>query len=105
VGSKATPDAIFAALANEIDASFVQEHRFSERKWRFDFAWPAKALAVELEGGSWVRGRHNRPQGFENDCEKYNAAALLGWRVLRFTTGMVISDLKYVQDTLRAALG
>ncbi len=67
-----------------------QEYRFHPfRRWRFDFAWPEDKLAVEIEGGTWVNGRHNRPKGFEADCEKYNAATLLGWRVLRFTGDMV----------------
>ena len=30
-----------------------------------------------------------RPKGFENDCEKYNLAALLGYRVLRFPERMI----------------
>lgn len=64
----------------------VEEHRFAPpRKWAFDFAWPDLLLAVEIEGGTYSRGRHVRPQGFQNDCEKYNEATRLGWRVLRFT--------------------
>jgi len=47
-------------------------------------SWPDIALAVEVEGGIWNYGRHNRPQGFIDDTEKYNAAANLGWIVLRF---------------------
>ena len=61
------------------------------RKWQFDFAWEDKLLAVEVEGGTWVKGRHTRGQGFENDCEKYNAATLMGWRVLRYTAKMIES--------------
>ena len=56
----------------------------SERKWRFDFAWPQSRLAVEVEGGVWIQGRHTRGSGFVKDMEKYNAAAMLGWRILRF---------------------
>ena len=55
------------------------------RRWRWDFCWPSHMLAVELEGGVWSRGRHTRGAGFIADCEKYNAATLLGWRLLRFT--------------------
>lgn len=73
------------------------------RQWRFDLAWPLKHLAVELEGGTWVRGRHSRGKGLRGDCEKYNSALLLGWRVLRFDTDMVSdgTGLKF----LEAALG
>ncbi len=55
------------------------------RKWRFDFAFIGYRVAVEIEG--W--GRHQRMGGFKADCEKYNAAAILGWRVLRYTTDQV----------------
>lgn len=70
----------------------VREYRFdSERRWRFDFAWPNLLVAVEVEGGTRASGRHNRHAGFEADCEKYNHAVLAGWRVLRFTTEQVKS--------------
>ena len=69
-----------------------REYKFHpHRRWRFDLCWPAKLVAVECEGGVWVKGRHNRPQGFINDCEKYNEAALMGWMVLRFTPDQVNS--------------
>lgn len=72
--------------------AFKREYRFhSSRRWRFDFAWPDQMLAVEVEGGTHMRGRHNRPAGYERDCEKGNAAACAGWRVLRFTGRMVRS--------------
>jgi len=68
----------------------VREYRFHpKRKWRFDFAWPARLVAVEVEGGTFSGGRHSRGRGFEADAEKYAEAAILGWRVLRVTTAMV----------------
>ena len=64
-----------------------REYRFHpERKWKFDFAFVLHKLAVEVEG----IGRHQTISGFKADCEKYNAAALLGWTVLRYTTDMVL---------------
>ena len=59
------------------------------RKWRFDFAWRDIGIAVEIEGGSWVQGRHTRGADFARDAEKYNEAAIRGWRVYRFTADMV----------------
>jgi hypothetical protein len=62
------------------------EFRFhDERRWRFDFAWPEHRIALEVEGGIWTHGRHTRSAGFLGDMQKYNAAAVLGWRVLRVT--------------------
>ena len=66
------------------------EVRFhATRRWRFDLAYPDLHLAIEQEGGTWTRGRHTRGKGYAADCEKYNEATLLGWKILRFTTDMV----------------
>ena len=65
----------------------VREYRFHPaRRWRLDFAWPAQKVAVEVEGGIWIRGRHQRPLPFTTDCEKYNAATTMGWRIFRCTS-------------------
>lgn len=62
------------------------EYRFHPvRKWRFDFAFPGVKVGVECEGGIFVKGAHTRGAHFRSDCEKYNAAAELGWVVLRYT--------------------
>lgn len=55
------------------------------RKWKADFIWPDQKLMVEIEGGIYVGGRHVQPVGYQKDCEKYNAAILLGWHLFRFT--------------------
>ena len=62
----------------------VAEYQFAPpRRWRFDYAWPDSLVAVEFDGGQWVAhgGRHNR----DSDREKLNAAAAMGWRVLRYS--------------------
>ncbi len=56
------------------------------RKFRFDWAWPESKIALEIEGGVWQVGRHQRPKGFVADLSKYNEAAILGWTVLRVTS-------------------
>lgn len=54
------------------------------RRWRLDFAWPQFRVAVEVHGGEFAGGRHNRGAGLTNDCEKMRAAQLAGWLVLPF---------------------
>lgn len=62
------------------------EHRFAPpRRWRFDYAWIESRVALEIEGGLWQYGRHNRPASMIKDMEKYNEAAILGWCVIRVT--------------------
>ena len=93
--------------ADDPQLAAVREYGFAKeigRRWRFDFAWPDNRLAVEVEGGSATNGRHVRPKGFREDCEKYNAAVLLGWRVLRYTTAMVMKDTGLVIDQIKTAL-
>jgi very-short-patch-repair endonuclease len=69
---------------------WVSEYRFaSPRRYRFDFAFPAHMLAIELDGGTWINGGHSRGAGFARNCEKLNLAVRLGWRVLRYDTDMV----------------
>lgn len=94
-------------LARDIKAMALPEpsteHRFHPvRRWRFDFAWPDVMLAVEVEGGVYANGRHSRGAGFTNDCEKYNEATLMGWRVLRVTAPQIKSG--QAVEWLRQAL-
>lgn len=77
------------------------------RKWRFDYGIVLLKtkpitpigieilefkIAIEIEGGTFVAGKHTRPAGYQNDCEKYNEAQRLGWSVLRFTKTDVVED-------------
>lgn len=65
------------------------------RKWRLDWAWPADKIAVEVEGGAWIGGRHTRGAGYVKDMEKYNTAALLGWLLLRVTPQQISSGVAF----------
>jgi hypothetical protein len=104
-----------AVQLEQDDIYFEREYQFHpERRWRADFylgrfmgsntclecGWP---ILIEIDGGSWVAGRHTRGKGFEADMEKLNAAALLGYRVLRFTPAMV-EDGRAL-EVIRQALG
>lgn len=76
-----------------------EEFRFHPtRKWRFDFAYPEQKIAVEVEGGTWVGGRHIHPVGFEKDCEKYNAATAMGWKVFRVPPKLL--TVEYLSELL-----
>jgi len=63
----------------------VAEYRFHPvRRFKFDYAFPDKLLAIEYEG---IKGksRHTTMTGYTRDCEKYNLATTMGWRILRYT--------------------
>lgn len=61
------------------------EYKFClERKWRIDYAFPGVKVAVEIEGGIYIGGRHINPKGYIKDQEKYNKMAEMGWLLLRY---------------------
>lgn len=106
--SKGQPSSLEARFLQQLQATGLvraadgMEREFvfhPVRRWRFDFAWPKAKVAVEVEGLTYDGGRHQTIQGFEGDCQKYNAAVVLGWRVLRGTgkqvaRGELLADLE-----------
>lgn len=75
----------------------------ASRRFRFDRASTAHMVAFEIEGGTWVGGRHTRGAGFARDCEKSNLAQLVGWRVYRLTTDMIsVRYLSWLLKGIRA---
>jgi hypothetical protein len=58
------------------------------RKWRYDRAWPAQRVAVEIDGGAWLPGgghSHGRGWNFEGDRVKDAEALVRVWCVLCVT--------------------
>lgn len=98
-----TSDLVFQLLACKLPTP-VAEHRFAPpRRWRFDYAWPERRLALEVQGGLFIQGRHSRGPALLKEHEKLNAAARLGWRVL-FTTPTDVRNgkaLQLVESVLR----
>lgn len=73
--------------------ALAQQHRFCEgRKWPFDFAHLGTKVAIEIEGGVWINGRHNRGRGFIDDRIKYLRAQLMGWTVFSLTPEMITRE-------------
>jgi very-short-patch-repair endonuclease len=77
----------------------TREHKFMpDRKFRFDFAYIPQRVAIECEGFG-----HSRQNRYTSDVEKYNLAALEGWKVYRLTGKMInIDELQKVIDFIRA---
>jgi very-short-patch-repair endonuclease len=106
------PEDVFASQCRALRLpTFEQQHVFAKsigRRWRFDFAWPAYWLAVELDGVNVrrigrelvVTGRHASIDGIRGDHEKINTAILLGWSVLRFLQTDVKPKLA-IETTMR----
>ncbi|WP_313484516.1 DUF559 domain-containing protein [Acinetobacter variabilis] len=95
VKGEKVPNEFEAKLARELKTlkiKFEQEFYFHpDRKWRADFHLIDKKILVEIEGGIWSGGRHTRGKGYLGDMEKYNAATMMGFQVIRFSTDQVKS--------------
>ena len=84
------PEELLAWQLRAEGLTFDREHRFHEsRMWRLDFWFAGARLAVEIDGGGWVGGRHSRGTGIENDCEKASHIAMAGHRLMRVTPGQI----------------
>src|SRR5216684_1722208 len=60
-----------------------------KRQWRFDFAALAQLIALEIQGSTFVVGRHSRGAGMAGDMLKANYENLWGWKLLTFDSNMV----------------
>ena len=112
-------------FAHQVDAEgwlYIREYKFHpKRKWRFDIIISdsfadqkvmdrmvknapnfihQKVIAVEIEGGTFTRGRHTRGVGFAKDCEKRNIATSIGWKVFNFPSKTVEdgSAIKFLRE-------
>lgn len=73
------------------------EYRFSDRRFRADWFVKELSVLIEYEGILSAKSRHTSVTGFTKDSEKYNLAAVMGFKVLRYTAlnyRTVITDLE-----------
>ena len=69
--------------------------------WAIDFAWPQARLGIEVQGGTWKQNTgHNSGKGIQNDCNKSQQCALMGWQIIPVTGDDVRSGraLKFIEN-------
>ena len=79
---------------------YTREWRFHpKRKWRYDWAFPKKMVAIEQEGIVYRKGqhpgRHLSPKGYTADIVKYNTGQMLGWTIFRLSYPMYFNGEAY----------
>ena len=78
-------------LSFQLRAAGIKHERevmlIPDRKFRTDIV--IGFLAIEVDGATWIGGRHSRGYGIQADCEKQNSLVCLGYRPMRFTRKMV----------------
>lgn len=93
-----------AYWCNENALTLEKEYRFcADRGWRFDYAIASGSLklAVEFEGGIFLaKSGHNTARHFTKDADKYNRAAMLGWKVIRVTALNYTTVLKTLNEMI-----
>ena len=76
-----------------------------DRDFRWDFAWIDSLVCLDVQGGGWGRGKHNREFGMSNDFIKEALAVSLGWRVFHMTKTLIENDpssiINYIIQILR----
>ena len=77
------------------------------RKWRADWRVNGTRILLEFEGGLFADSKigHGNVGGILRDIEKYNAAAIAGWTVIRITPKFIPNGqaLKWVEDALKSS--
>jgi very-short-patch-repair endonuclease len=69
--------------------------------YKVDAAFPAQKVAIETDGWAF----HSSQEDFQNDRERQNKLALLGWHVLRFTWLDLTEYPERVLAEIRLAIG
>jgi hypothetical protein len=88
-------DLFIVLVKKELNIDLVTEYQFHpERKWRFDYAILEHKIAIEQEGGIWMKGKgaHSRPTGILRDMQKYTQANIFGWIIIRRTPDQLITN-------------
>jgi len=94
------------AFLRTVDAETKQEVPFSKifptnRQFRADFYCPRLRIIIEVNGGQFIGGRHNRGGGgYETDLTKLNLAQSHGIRVFQYTYEM-LEKRQYIESIRR----
>ena len=83
---------------------YIREYQaIPGRRFRFDFAFVAERLLVEINGGTYTRGGHSTGLGIKRDYIKQNLCQLAGYKLLTFDSDMVKSGqaLEFTEKMLR----
>jgi very-short-patch-repair endonuclease len=69
--------------------------------YKVDVAFPKQKVAIETDGWAF----HSDQEDFQNDRERQNKIALLGWKVLRFTWLDLVEYPRRVIAEIKHAIG
>jgi hypothetical protein len=107
--SKKTFDVNVHMFCRAYNLTLAEEFRFDvTRRWRSDYYILEFNTLIEFEGigGNHFSGvgGHQTLVGYTANCEKYNRASVMGFKLLRYTVknaGDVIRDLTILKNGCR----
>jgi len=86
-------EATFALALKSVGCEMAQQVKFHpKRRWRLDFGDVSSKVGVEIDGGEFANGAHNRGVRMANDYAKRNSATEMGWAIFQLTGAMVKKD-------------
>lgn len=72
------------------EIKWEREVRLSKkRRFRWDFFHPDSLVAVEIQGGIYIKSKHSTGQGITRDCEKLFLASEMGVAQFNLTPQMI----------------
>ena len=101
-GNRYQPIVAAMCRAEGWEEPVAEQRLIPGRRFRCDLVWPKARLVCEVQGGSFVAGRHSRGVGQLRDFEKLNLLTLRGWRVLQVSPRQVTDGT--LRELLRHAL-
>ena len=102
-GSSLEKETVLKLAAAGIDGYSREQHILPGRRFRFDFAWYAEKVALEIHGVYGNKSRHRTSTGFQRDRVKMNLAQIAGWIVIEAGTDHVKSGefLEWLEAALQ----
>lgn len=89
------------------ESDYQERYAKSKRskRYRADFAHLASRTLIEIQGGTFNRGRHVTGSGYERDARKFNLAMVSGWKVFLLTsqTAKDSSALQMIAASIRCS--
>ena len=85
------PDLVLVREFSDVEtweADFQERYAKTKRskRYRADFAHLPSRCLIEIQGGTFNRGRHVTGSGYERDARKFNLATMGGWKVFLLTS-------------------
>lgn len=84
----------------------VRQFKFCpDRDFLADFAHLGSKVIIEIDGGLFINGAHNKAGTYEYQQERDRIARALGWEVRRLGTGFAMEQVEAVLACVRERSG